>query len=89
MRRWLSAVVLMSLVCGLAQSRAVARQQSAPGNQINLENSKLRGFTITLALGEIEGERATGGFTPAATKGLADVKDFLPISRIVCSTPFG
>jgi hypothetical protein len=78
MRRWLTAVVLVFLGWGLAQATAVARQQSAPGSQITLEDSKLRGFTVTLALGVIEGGRATGTFTPSATKALADLKDFLP-----------
>jgi hypothetical protein len=78
MRRWLTAVVLISLVGGLMQPIALAGQQSPPRTQTTLDDSKLRGFAITLALGEIESGRSTGTFTPAATKALADLKDFLP-----------
>jgi hypothetical protein len=75
MRRWLTAMVFMSLVCGLMPPLALAGE---PQDQATLEVPKLRGFTITLALGEIEGGRSAGTFTPAATKALADLKDFLP-----------
>lgn len=77
MRRWLTAVVLMSLVGGLMPPVALAGQRASVPIQ-SPEDSKLRGFTITLALGEIDGGRSTGAFTPAATKALADLKDFLP-----------
>jgi hypothetical protein len=66
----------MALIGGLLRPDAGAAQ-TAP-SQIGLEDSKLRGFTITLALGEIDGGRSSGTFTPAATKALADLKDFLP-----------
>ena len=78
MRRWLTAVVLMSLVFGLAQPKAVAGQQAASGSQVAVEDSKLRGFGVILVLGEIESGRTAGTFTPAAAKALADLKDFLP-----------
>lgn len=78
MRRWLTAVVLMSVVFGLAQPKAVAGQQVASGSKAPVEDSKLQGFTVTLVLGEIESGRAAGTFTPAAAKALADLKDFLP-----------
>lgn len=78
MRDWLTAIVLMSLVFGLAQPKASARQQVASGNQVAVEESKLRGFTVSLVLGEIESGRTAGTFSPAAAKALADLKDFLP-----------
>src|SRR6266566_1661980 len=78
MRRWLTAVVLMSVVFGVAQPKAVAGQQAATGSPVAVEDSKLRGFGVILVLGEIESGRTAGTFTPAATKALADVKDFLP-----------
>lgn len=77
MRRWLTAVVLMSMVGGLMPPVALAGQRASVPIQ-SPEDAKLRGFTITLALGEIDGGRSTGAFTPAATKALADLKDFLP-----------
>jgi hypothetical protein len=69
-------LVLMALIGGLLRSDVVAEQTAS--NQIGLEDSKLRGFTVTLALGEVDGGRSSGTFTPAATKALADLKDFLP-----------
>jgi hypothetical protein len=79
MRRWRLAVVFVFLAGGLTRPMWAASQQPPQNpNQISLEDSLLRGFTVTLALGEIEGGRSSGTFTPAATKALADLKDFLP-----------
>lgn len=78
MRRWQAAVVFVFLA-GLTRPMWAASQQPLQNpNQISFEDSLLRGFTVTLALGEIEGGRSNGTFTPAATKALADLKDFLP-----------
>src|ERR1700686_3752485 len=76
MRRMPAAMVLaISMVLGL-DAVLVAQEGTREGAQA-LENSRLRGFGITLVLGDIQGS-SSGTFTPAAAKALADLKDFLP-----------
>jgi hypothetical protein len=78
MRRLLVTIILMFLIGALTEPMALNAQQLTPRTQSAFEDSKLRGFTITLVLGEIESGRSTGTFTPQATKALTDLKDFLP-----------
>src|SRR5215471_19209012 len=69
MRRLLTMIAFMVAIGGPAHARK---------RSITPEESKLRGFIVTLALGEVEGGKTAGTFTAAATKALADLKDFLP-----------
>jgi hypothetical protein len=77
MRRWLTMVALMVVIGGPGTPRHGVHAQTQP-RSVSLEESKLRGFIVTLILGEIAGGKTGGTFTPAATKALADLKDFLP-----------
>ena len=77
MRPWLTMVALMVVIGGPATPRQRLHAQTQP-RAVSLEESKLRGFVVTLVLGEAEGGKTGGTFTPAATKALADLKDFLP-----------
>ena len=78
MRRWRNAVVLFTLISGLTRPMLAGGPQQAPQNRMTFENSLLRGFVVTLVLGEIEAGRSSGTLPPAATKALTDLQDFLP-----------
>jgi hypothetical protein len=76
MGRWpATAVTAFSVVLGL--SAALVAQVATPAASPNPQNTRLRGFVITLVLGEIQGS-SSGTFTPAEAKALADLKGFLP-----------
>lgn len=78
MRRWPVALCFVMSVFVLT-SVALNAQTDAPDGQAPALNlSRLRGFVITLALGDVQPGSSQGTFTPAATKALADMKDFLP-----------
>lgn len=76
MRRIQVFISILSLALALALPTAATGQASQ--NSTSAQQSMLRGFTVTLALGEIEGGRSGGSLTPAASKALAELKDFLP-----------
>jgi hypothetical protein len=78
MRHGSLAIVIASLIGSLIQPMVAVAQQSAPAGQVSREDSKFRGFTVTLALGDTQIGRSSGAFTPEAVKALADLKDFLP-----------
>ncbi len=77
MRRWLTIVALLVVIGCPATPWQRVHAQTQP-RSVSPEDSKLRGFVVTLVLGEVEGGKTGGTFTPAATKALADLKDFLP-----------
>ena len=77
MRPWLTMVALIVVIGGPATPRQRVHAQTQP-RAVSMEESKLRGFIITLVLGDVEGGKTGGTFTQAATKALADLKDFLP-----------
>lgn len=73
MRALLATTTLIAMVCGpLAASAVLGAQRD------DSKTPDLRGFAITLAMGDVENGKSAGAFTPAATKALADLKDFLP-----------
>lgn len=87
MKRWAVTIPLaFSVVLGL--HTATAAQQGPPATTHNGQNTTLRGFVITLALGDLQGPPSrplrwtppppTVSLTPAETKALADLKGFLP-----------
>jgi hypothetical protein len=79
MRRSFTMIVLVVAIGGWTPPGLLAQGQTPPRQQVVPEDSqRLRGFVVTLALGEIEAGKTAGTFTPAATKALADLKDFLP-----------
>ena len=51
---------------------------SREGVQTVVTPRQLRGFSVVLVEGDLRGANATEGLPAAATKALADVKDFLP-----------
>lgn len=77
MRRLL-AIVAITVVIGSIASPGHQLHAQTPARSVAVDESKLRGFVVTLALGESEPGKTAGAFTPAATKALADLKDFLP-----------
>jgi hypothetical protein len=70
-------MLALMVVIGSSAAERPAHAQTPP-RAMTLDESKLRGFIVTLALGEVEPGKTAGAFTPAATKALADLKDFLP-----------
>jgi hypothetical protein len=60
------------------QGQGQQGQQGAP--KPTLPSLSLRKFVFTLALGDVQAGTAST-FTPAASKALADLKDFLPYKR--------
>lgn len=78
MRRWPVALCFVVSIFTL-MAVALHAQNDAPDGQVPAANlSRLRGFVITLALGDVQPGSSQGTFTPAAAKALADMKDFLP-----------
>jgi hypothetical protein len=76
MAQRLAAIALASSVV-LGVVPALVAQQGTPTATRSAQNTRLRGFVITLALGDIQGS-SSGSFTPAEDKALADLKGFLP-----------
>jgi hypothetical protein len=78
----LAMVVLTGSVAPLRlfaiEQPATTAQGRAAAPPMSVEDSQLRGFKISLALGEMEQKPPTGDFTVGAEKALADVKGFLP-----------
>jgi hypothetical protein len=73
MRALLTALALTAAISGPASPNGILR-----AHQVDSKDANLRGFVITLALGDVESGKSAGAFTPAATKALGDLKGFLP-----------
>ena len=66
---------------GQGQAQGQGQQgQGQQGAKPAYESISLRKFVFTLALGDVQAG-AGSTFTPAASKALADLKDFLPYKR--------
>jgi len=90
MGRW-PAIIVVSCSTALGLGAALIAQEgtpAAPPSTQNAQSTRLRGFVITLVLGDSQ-DSSSGGpprlvppdlhsFTPAETKALADLKGFLP-----------
>ena len=76
MRRMPAAIVL-ALSVSLGTGHGVVAKAVAPLAAQNSQNSRLRGFVITLVLGDMQGQ-SSDSFTPAEQKALSDLKGFLP-----------
>jgi hypothetical protein len=73
----------LMLVLSVSTSPLLAQDQQDP-----LSKSELRRYVVTLALGDTDSSywsklKPTQTFTPAATRALADLKDFLPYKAYV------
>jgi hypothetical protein len=75
MRRLSAAPALVTSAVMLFVTTLTA--QGGPPQPSPTDSSALRGFVVTLVLGDTQAG-ASGTFTPAATKALTDLKDFLP-----------
>ncbi len=77
MRRLLTLTLMLVAIGGMAGRRLLAQQEQAQP-PVSAADTNLRGFVVTLALGDVASGKTTGTFTPAALKAIADLKDFLP-----------
>jgi hypothetical protein len=78
MRRWPIALCFVISIVALTAVTLNAQTDIPDGQTAAANLSRLRGFVITLALGDVRPGSSPGTFTPAAAKALADMKDFLP-----------
>ena len=86
MRRVSTAIVSTTLAMAMSHMQPAMRAQDVSGRgqtgaeSTQSDDASRRRFAVTLAIGDMEAG-PSGTFTPAATKALADLKNFLPYKR--------